>query len=142
MTVVAYVLVMWLVVRPLGLYLARRADARAGIGPLEEDRLTEAFEALGPERVRQGLTATGHGWNDCFLAFATGGEPYGLRPALRHGWRTTRCPRLTSDATKQVVRTWDRKEAAFRALAAEWLEQREAPPEPRVSIRRPALVGG
>jgi hypothetical protein len=130
----AYVLGMWFVVRPLGRWLARRADARAGIGPVEEERLAQAFEIIGPEHVARGLTATGHGWNDCFLALATGGEPYGLRPALRKGWRTTPRAGLPIDLTKALVRAWDRKESAFRAFAGEWLESRE-----QVRASSPAL---
>ena len=121
----AYVLGMWFVIRPLGNYLARRADARAAISPIEEDRLTAAFEILGPERVAAGLTASGHGWHDCFLSFATGGQPYGLRPALRKGWRTNRQASLPVDMTETLIRVWDRKEVAFRALAGEWLTTRQ-----------------
>jgi hypothetical protein len=120
-----WVLGMWFVVRPLGNYLARCADAKAAIGPIEEDRLTAAFEILGRERVAHGLTATGHGWNDCFLAFATEGEPYGLRPGLRKGWRTNPKAGLPVDMTQALVRAWDRKEGAFRALASEWLAERQ-----------------
>jgi hypothetical protein len=122
----AWVLGMWLVVRPLGNYLARRADARSGLTTMEEDQLTAAFETLGAARVQEGLSAHGHGWNDCFLAFATGGRPFGLRPALRKGWRSHPVASLSVDATKTVVRTWDRKEAAFRRLASEWLEEQES----------------
>jgi hypothetical protein len=122
-----WVLGMWFVVRPLGNYLARRADAKAAIGPIEEDRLTAAFEILGPERVARGLTATGHGWNDCFLAYATEGEPYGPRPGLRKGWRTNPKAGLPVDLTKALVRAWDRKEDAFRVLASEWVETDEEP---------------
>jgi hypothetical protein len=116
---------MWFVVRPLGNYLARRADAKAAISPTEEDRLTAAFEILGPERVARGLAAIGHGWNDCFLAFATEGEPYGLRPGLRKGWRTNPRAGLPVDMTQALVRAWDCKEGAFRTLASEWLEARQ-----------------
>jgi hypothetical protein len=123
--ILTWVLGMWFVVRPLGTYLARRADARAGIGPVEEECLTQAFEILGAECVARGLTATGHGWNDCFLAFATEGEPHGLRPGLRKGWRTNPRAGLPIDMTKALVRAWDRKEGAFRAFASEWLESRE-----------------
>jgi hypothetical protein len=120
---VVWVNAMWFVVRPLGKYLARRADARAAITPVEKARLTTAFETLGPERVALGLTATGHGWGDCFLSYATGGQPYGLRPALTKGWRTNRVPGLSADVTQVVVRVWDRKEGAFRDLAGRWLER-------------------
>ena len=118
---------MWFVVRPLGRYLARVGDPQAAIGPAEAERLMRAFDTLGPERVALGLTATGHGWGDCFLSYATGGQPYGLRPTLKSGWRTSRAPGLTPDTTQAVVRVWDREEAVFRALAAQWLEGRHAP---------------
>ncbi len=45
--------------------------------------LTTALEALGPERVTRGLTATGHKWSDCFLAIATDGEANLLRQELK-----------------------------------------------------------
>jgi hypothetical protein len=119
----AWVGAMWFIVKPLGRYMALRPDAKAAISPLEEERVTAAFEALGPERVVSGLTATGHGWGDCFLSHATGGQPFGLRPTLIKGWRTNRAPGLSEDMTRMVVRVWDRKEAAFRALAARWIER-------------------
>jgi hypothetical protein len=137
---VVWVNAMWFVVRPLGRYLARRVDARTAIRPAETERLMRAFDTLGPERVALGLTATGHGWGDCFLAYATGGQPYGLRPALRKGWRTTRAPGLSADLTQAIVRVWDRKEAAFRALAAQWLAQQQARGEPRSA--RLSVVSG
>jgi hypothetical protein len=124
---------MWFIVRPWGRHLARRADAKVAISPVERERLVAAFETLGPERVAQGLAATGHGWGDCFLSHATAGQPFGLRPALVKGWRTNGAPGLNADMTKTIVRVWDRKEAAFRALAAQWLER---PPVPREA--RPA----
>ena len=43
--------------------------------PEQKTFLTTAFEALGPARVTRGLEATGHSWNDCFLAIARYGEP-------------------------------------------------------------------
>jgi len=119
----ASVLAMWLVVRPLGRHLARRADARAPASPLERARLTTMFEALGPERVARGLTAVGHDWRDCFLALAMGDQPFGLRAGLPPGWRTNGVVALSADVTEAAVRTWDRKEAAFRAFAAEWLDR-------------------
>jgi hypothetical protein len=119
----ASVLAMWLVVKPLGRHLARRADTGAPLSPRERASLTTAFEALGPERVTRGLTAAGHGWTDCFLALAMSGQPYGLRPGLAPGWRANGVVSLSVDVTEAAVRTWDRKEAAFRALAAEWLDR-------------------
>lgn len=136
----AWVGAMWFIVRPLGRYLARRVEAKAAISPVEKERLMRAFDTLGPERVALGLTATGHGWGDCFLSHATSGQAYGLRPALVKGWRTNRAPGLSEEMTQVVVRVWDRKEAAFRALAARWLErqqaQREARPAPVRSASR------
>ena len=38
------------------------------MSPEHKALLTTAFDALGPERVRRGLTAAGHSWSDCFLA--------------------------------------------------------------------------
>jgi hypothetical protein len=144
-----WVIAMWFVVRPLGRYLARRMEAKAPISPVEKERLMRAFDTLGRERVALGLTATGHGWGDCFLSHATAGQPFGLRPALVKGWRTNGAPGLNADMTKAVVRVWDRKETAFRALAAQWLErqpgQREGRPAPltvaseSLHATRPAL---
>ncbi len=45
------------------------------MNPQQKALLTAAWEALGPERVTRGLQASGHTWNDCFLALATYGEP-------------------------------------------------------------------
>jgi len=42
------------------------------MSPGPKTLLTTAFEALGPERVTRGLTATGHSWKDCFLRRARG----------------------------------------------------------------------
>ena len=64
--VVAWIAVMWLVVRPLGRY-----RPRAGVTRAEKALLTEGFEWLGSVRVAAGLRATGHEWHDCFLATAT-----------------------------------------------------------------------
>jgi hypothetical protein len=133
-----WVIAMWVVVRPLGRYLARRVDAKAAISPLEKDCLMAAFDILGPERVARGLSATGHGWGDCFLSHATSGQPYGLRPALAKGWRTNRAPGLSADLTQAVVRVWDRKEAGFRALATRWLERQQGRPEPAAPEREAA----
>jgi hypothetical protein len=125
--IVTWILVMWFVVRPLGQRWARAIDARGEIRSVDAARLETAFALLGPERVAQGLTATGHDWNDGFLAFATGGQPYGLRPGLKKGWRTNPVPSLPEDLTRAVGRVWNRQEAAFRELAEAWLEQQEGP---------------
>ncbi len=103
--------------------------------------LTTAFEALGPKRVTHGLTATGHRWSDCFLAIATDGEANLLRQELKTNLlrRELRKSGLTDaehfvssligvsvEAVHEVVRVWDHDEAAFRALATEWLELNRA----------------
>ena len=131
---VVWVNAMWFVVRPWGRHLARRADAKAAISPVERERLTAAFETLGRERVALGLMATGHDWGACFLSHATGGQPYGLRPTVTKGWRTNRAPGLSADMTRVVVRVWDRKEGGFRALAARWLERQQVQREASESL--------
>jgi hypothetical protein len=95
--------------------------------------LTTAFEALGPERVTRGLTATGHNWSDCFLAIATYGEANLLTRELKKYGRTdaehfvSGLIGVSVEAVHEVVRVWDHDETAFRALAAEWLEQNRIP---------------
>ena len=92
----------------------------------QKDLLTTAFQALGPERVTRGLQARGHSWNDCFLAFATYGAPGVLARELERRWRRERYIGTLLDVPAQVVnevvKSWDQDEAAFRALASEWLE--------------------
>jgi len=92
----------------------------------EKGLLTAAFEALGPERVTRGLEASGHSWDDCFLALAISGEPDVLAQELGTRWRKERIisARLgvRVEVLNAVVRTWDHHEGTFRALAAEWLE--------------------
>ncbi len=88
--------------------------------------LTAAFEALGPERVARGLTATGHSWSDCFLALAIRGEPDTLNRELEKHWRKHYVVGTLIGVRVQmvnaVVRAWDQEETEFRTLAAEWLE--------------------
>src|SRR3989449_7146431 len=55
--------------------------------PEQKTLLTSALEALGPERVTRGLEATGHTWNDCFLAIALCGAPAALARQLQKRWR-------------------------------------------------------
>jgi hypothetical protein len=131
----AYGLVMWFVVRPLGVAWGRAADARGVLDPAQQGRLTRAFQAFGPERVARGVTARGHSWRDCFVALAAFDEPRALDPAIRHCWwvrgSQVFSARLGTTPTviKDVAQAWDGHEAAFRALAAAWLEQRAmAPP--------------
>jgi hypothetical protein len=57
------------------------------MSPQHKALLTAAFNALGPERVARGLTATGHSWRDCFLAIAMSGEPDALARDLDQHWR-------------------------------------------------------
>ncbi len=88
--------------------------------------LTAAFETLGPERVTRGLQASGHNWNDCFLALATYGRPGVLAGELDRHWRREHYVGtllgVPTQVVNEVVRTWDHDEGAFRALASEWLE--------------------
>ena len=96
------------------------------MSPAEKTLLTTAFEALGPERVTRGLTASGHSWRDCFLALGIAGEPDVLARDLQKRWRkehavSTRLG-VSVQAVTQIVKSWDHDEGAFRALAAEWLE--------------------
>lgn len=121
--------VMVFVVRPLGASLARHAQARRGMSPAQKERLTAAFEALGPERVARGVTATGHDWSDCFVAVAIYDGPEARWRAVRkYGW--TSHERLfglvigtSPDVIGELVRVWDRSETTLRTLAVEWLEQ-------------------
>lgn len=115
---------MWFVIRPLGVAWARRAAA--GISAAGKARLTQGFEALGPERVARGLRASGHDWQDCFLARALGGESGGTtrRERARHGRHG---PGLGPRVIRQLVGGWDRHELAFRDLATEWLEEARMP---------------
>ena len=96
------------------------------MSPGQKTLLTTAFEALGPERVTRGLKATGHSWNNCFLAIATYGEPDALvRQMEKRGRKEHFVGALIGvplQVVKEVVRLWDHDEHSFRALAAEWLE--------------------
>ena len=92
----------------------------------QKNLLTTAFEALGPERVMRGLEASGHSWNDCFLALAISGEPSALARDLAKRWRKEHfvgtLVGVRVQVVNEVVRAWDHDEGMFRALAAEWLE--------------------
>lgn len=96
------------------------------MNPQQKDLLTAAFEALGPDRVTRGLQASGHSWNDCFLALATYGEPGVLARELERHWRRDHYVGtllgVRVQMVNEVVRTWDHDQGAFRALAGEWLE--------------------
>ncbi len=100
------------------------------MNPEEKVLLTTAFEALGPERVTRGVTATGHRWKDCFLAIATYGEPDAL---VREMAKSRRKKHVVGaligvpvEVVNEVIRLWDHDEQSFRALAAEWLELNRA----------------
>jgi hypothetical protein len=101
------------------------------MNPIQKTLLTTAFEALGPERVTRGLEATGHTWNDCFLAIALYGEPAALAHQLEKRWRREHFVGtllgVRVQVVNEVVRVWDHDEGTFRALAAEWLELNRAP---------------
>ncbi len=105
--------------------------------PEQKILLTTAFEALGAERVTRGLEATGHSWNDCFLALAVAGEPEALGRELVKRWRKEHFVGavlgVRVQVVSEVVKTWDHDEGTFRALAAEWLELNRAavPTAPR-----------
>ena len=96
------------------------------MSPEQKTLLTTAFEVLGPERVTRGLEATGHSWNNCFLALAISGEPDALALKLEMGWRkeyfVSTLIGVRVRVVNEVVRAWDHDWGAFRALAAEWLE--------------------
>ena len=117
----AWIAGMWFIIRPLGMRWARPR----GLSAREKARLTQGFEALGPERVATGLGATGHNWHDCFLALATAGV--GRQPSwLARVRGYDRVPRVPSHATRALAGVWDRDERGFRDLAAAWLEDRSA----------------
>jgi len=109
------------------------------MSPADKALLTTAFEALGPERVTRGLKARGHSWSDCFFAFAISGEPDSFARELRKRWRKEHAVSTLLGVRVQtvthVVSAWDHDEAAFRALAAEWLELN------RVARRTESIVG-
>ncbi len=90
------------------------------MNPQQKALLTAAWEALGPERVTRGLQASGHTWNDCFLALATYGEPGGLARELERRWRREHYVGtllgVRVQVVNEVVRAWDQDEGAFRAL--------------------------
>lgn len=98
--------------------------------PEQKMLLTTAFEALGPERVARGLEATGHTWNDCFLALALGGEPGALASKLENRWRKEHVVStllgVRAQVVNEVVSAWDHDKGTFRALATEWLELNRA----------------
>jgi hypothetical protein len=100
------------------------------MSPKQKTLLTTALEALGPERVTRGLEATGHNWNDCFLALAICGEPGALVRQLERHWRREHfigtVLGVPVQVVSEVVKAWDSDERTFRALAAEWLELNRA----------------
>jgi len=79
---------------------------------------------MGPERVARGRTATGYEWHSCFLTAAYG------RP-LHSIATTASLTGLGLPEVETIMRMWDRNQAAFVALADDWLERRRVPqPEP------------
>jgi len=115
---VAWVAAMWFVVRPLGRGLARPH----GLTRRDKALLTLGFAQLGAERVAAGLEATGHEWQNCFLALATASD--GRAPswiARVRGW--DRVPGVRPSVTRTLAAVWDRDERGFRDLAAAWLER-------------------
>ena len=90
------------------------------MNPEEQVLLTTVFEALGPERVTRGLKATGHRWNDCFLAIATYGEPDALAREMEKSHRGERTsshlftelvpPATLLDGVKCIIATWSAKQ--------------------------------
>ena len=100
------------------------------MNPQQKDLLTAAFETLGPEGVTRGLQASGHTWNDCFLALATYGKPGVLARELDRHWRREHYVGtllgIRTQVVSEVVRIWDHDEGEFRALASEWLELNRA----------------
>jgi hypothetical protein len=106
------------------------------ITPVEKARLTKAFETFGPERVARGLGSTGHTWDECFLARAAAGELDGFAPGLQQHCRMQRMAALEPGLEPVVHSLWDRNETAFRALAAEWLEDHPAIRVTSLSARR------
>ena len=101
--------------------------------PEQKTFLTTALEALGPARVTRGLEATGHSWNDCFLAIATYGEPGAFVHELKNRRRTdanafaSNLIDVPLGVVYEVAGLWDHDEPWFRLLAAEWLELNRAP---------------
>jgi len=103
---------------------------------LYQELLTQAFEKMGPERVAGGRTATGYDWHNCFLAVAFGS-------ALNSVATAARLTGLEYAEVETIMRMWDRNQAAFVALADNWLERRRVPqPEPaNVSWDGPERTG-
>ncbi|HWP38976.1 MAG TPA: hypothetical protein VNL18_15625 [Gemmatimonadales bacterium] len=107
--------------------------------------VTSAFQKLGPERVEQGLRASGTlGWYDCFLACAYGGYGELFQDSLsiaQHPEPGSRDMQLAcalafglSDAeTWAVVAAFDLARAELRALAEEWLEQNRVRPDQAIA---------
>ena len=133
----AWAAFMWFVVRPLGTRWTRAASSR--LTGAQEARLVAGFEALGPARVVEGLTARGHEWQDCFLATAYGlaGHP-GSRLGVGQRWRLMR--ELGIAVTGELVRAWDQAEGEFREVAAAWLAEQGPPPLHNDPL--PVVVGG
>jgi hypothetical protein len=114
-----------------GAWLVRRRSDRAGGGggggtlkPRETARLTEAFDALGPARVRRGLAADQDAESGSFVLAALADEMGGRTG--RYAWRYARwrLGDLMGHApwiADEIARIWDRRQPAFRTLAEQWL---------------------
>src|SRR5437899_12865033 len=100
------------------------------MNPEEKVLFTTAFEALGPERVTRGLKATGHRWNDCFLAIATYGEPDALARAMEKSRRKKHVVGaligVSAQVANQTVRLSYHDEQGIPALVADCLERSAA----------------
>jgi hypothetical protein len=90
--------------------------------------LIRVFEVLGPERVRQGLAASGHEWDRCFLARACGELPEGAPPipnkTLSAGPYLGAWLGMAPGWVYEVAWLWDRDEQGFRDAARDWLGSR------------------
>lgn len=90
--------------------------------------LIRVFQALGPERVRWGLQAVGHDWDQCFLARACGELPEGAPPipkqALSAGPYLGAWLGMAPGWVYDAALLWDRDENGFRDVARDWLRSR------------------
>lgn len=87
---------------------------------LYQELITQAFEKMGPERVARGRNATGSEWHNCFLAVAH------ERP-LHSSTTAASLTGLSLPEVETMMRMWDRNQAAFVALADDWLERKRVP---------------
>jgi len=91
---------------------------------LYQELITQAFETMGSERVARGRHATGYEWHSCFLALAYGKPLNSVTTAAS-------LTGLPFPEVETIMRMWDRNQAAFVALADDWLGRKRVPqPEP------------